>query len=661
MPSLAERFRDAPVRTKIFVGNAVILLLMMLAAVLVGVQTTGISRQMAEWERADALKDAGEQIGLALADRTAAFRDYLLSGQDTSLVAYREATRRLTDALNAAGQLDEAREQRAYLDSISEFADLWEAEVVEPGVALRRATLQPGGPPIDTVIEFIQTGVGRRGAARAREVLRTFQQRQDEIARERQRRMSESIEWIRLTSLGFILLAAVLAVLITLWVASRISRPLIQAVGFAGQVANGDLTQRLTTEGGDEVGTLTATMNQMVDDLRGALSEVRTATVQVASAAEEIAATSREISHTVDEQARATEETSSSMEQIAAQITRVARSAESLAASVEQTSSSIAQMSQSIEATAASADALGTSVEQTSATIEEMATSIMQVGRHIEETREIARGAQEDASAGGEAVARSTDGMRRIHREMGELVETIRSLGATSEAIGQISDVIKDIADQTHLLALNAAIEAARAGESGRGFAVVAQEVRRLAERSVESTREIGSTIGGIRTEVARVVKSAGVVGERTRDGIKLADEAADALEKIIGSSARTRDLMEEVSLATQQQIGAAEQAQQAMRHIQQIAEETRIATREQASGSRQIVEAVGNMNRQTQEVFAATDEQRRGGDLILQATENISQGARQAQQAVQEVVTAADDLSTQANRLMEVVGQFRV
>jgi methyl-accepting chemotaxis protein len=190
---------------------------------------------------------------------------------------------------------------------------------------------------------------------------------------------------------------------------------------------------------------------------------------------------------------------------------------------------------------------------------------------------------------------------------------------------------------------------------------VVAQEIRRLAERAVESAREIGTTIAVCAPASPASYGSTGAVAERTQGGIALADEAAEALEKIIGSAGRTRDLMEEVSLATQQQINAAEQAQEAIRHIQQIAEETRIATREQAHGSRQIVDAVRNMNRQTQEVFAATGEQKRGGDLILESTEQISRGAREAQGAVQEVVSAAEDLAAQAARLREVVGEFRV
>jgi methyl-accepting chemotaxis protein len=658
--SVSEWFGDMRVRNKILLGFVPVLALMAAIALSVAAQGRRLARLDAESQRAENVQRAAVQLEIALADRTLAFRDFLLSGQDTALGMYAEADGRVARYRDETRRLVRDPTQRARLDSAVAFAEDWVVTVSTPGIALRRATLQ-GGAPVDSVIRFFQSGAGRRGATRAREVLGRFDERARQLSDARRDEVRAATNRARDTAVWLTLLGIAVSLGAAWFLATRISRPLQDAVRFAAGVAEGDLTAQAPAGSRDELGQLTDTLNRMSRDLRGAVGGVNTAAAQTAAAAEQISATSQRMAATVDDQVAATEQTSTSMEEIAAQITRVASSAESLAASVEQTSSSIAEMGQSIEHTAGSAETLGTAVEETSTTIEEMAASIQQVGRHVDETRRIALEARSAATTGGDTVEQTVAGMRRIHDEVNRLTERMRVLGGQGESVGQISETIEDIADQTNLLALNAAIEAARAGEHGRGFAVVAQEIRRLAERSVESAREIGHTIKAVRGGVDSAMESSGALGERTEQGIALAEAAAAALERIVAAAARTAELMQEVSLATEQQVLAARQAQQATQHIQHVSEEVRIATREQSIASRQIVQAAENMNQQTQEVFSATAEQKRGGEMILRATENIAQGARAAQASVREARTAAEDVAAQAARLTELVSRFRV
>jgi methyl-accepting chemotaxis protein len=658
MTRLTEWFRDASIRKKIIVGFAPVLLLLVLIAVVVLRQVQTISEANSSFEQAEAVLNEVQAAELAFLERASALRDFGITGQEEALEPYREADRRLSEALarvrEAAAASDDPL-QRERLDTVAAISRDWTATVAERVIALRR------GGSIGDIAAFYQTGAPRVRVANALELLKEFRERQAEVSGERRDVIRRALDQIRWTLIGATVLALIIAGLIAGWLAGRIARPLQHAVDFAGTVASGDLTGQMEVAGRDEVGQLAGTLNRMAADLRESVSGVNVAAGHVAAASEEISASAQRLAQTVDDQVAATEQTSTSMEEIAAQIGLVASSTESLAASVDQTSSSISQMGRSIEHTAGSADTLGAAVEEASTTIEEMAASIQQVGRHVEETRQIAIGAANDARGGGEVVGRVVHGMQRIHGQVEALTEAIRGLGETGENVGQISEAIEDIADQTNLLALNAAIEAARAGEHGRGFAVVAQEIRRLAERSVESAREIGNTIRGIQGEVERATRSSGGVAERTREGIELAEEAARSLEQIVGSAGRTRELMEEVSLAAEQQRIAAGQARESTQHIQRIAEEVRIATREQSLASRQIVQATENMNDQTQQVFAATAEQKRGGEMILRATENIAGGARTAQSSVRETSRAADDVAEQAARLAELVSRFRV
>jgi methyl-accepting chemotaxis protein len=653
-------FDNTRVRNKILIGFGTLITFMVLIQVVILAQGGVVDRARMELERSARVQANTALMSQAVSDRVAAFREHMITGSATSLETYAEADDRFQRTVAEVRQLVHDPEQRDRADSAVVLARLWTEEVAQEGIRLRRA-VTAGDAPFEAVVAFFETGVGSRAAERTRAAIRALDARAIELAGERHDRMGHAMNRMRLGSALFALLALVVSVYVAIWLAGRIATPLKEAAEFSERVASGDLTARMQEGSDDELGRLSRALNHMSRQLAELVGEVNQATAQVASAAEEIAATSDVIAGTIDQQVGATDAMSSSIEEIAAQIARVAQNAEALAASVDQTSSSIGQMGQSIEATADNSEALGSAVDQTSATMEEMAASIGQAERHALETRGIADAAAGDAVAGGAAMDQVLAGMRRIHQETDTLVSTIRDLGKAGEAVGRISELMEDIADQTNLLALNASIEAARAGEHGRGFAVVAQEVRRLAERSVASAREIGSTIGTVRGHVRQAVESSGVVAERTEDGLEVVERAAESLSKILESSSRTRDLMDEVAVATQQQTRAAEQASEAMRHIQNIAEEARLATREQASSSRQIVNAVGDMNRQTQEVFAATAEQKRGGELILESTEEISSGARQAQSAVRELVKSAQDLSSQASRLTALVKAFRV
>jgi len=549
--------------------------------------------------------------------------------------------------------------------------------------------------------------------------------------------------------------------------------PVRHMVEVASAVAKGDLTETLNIDSADEIGVLARSLQEMVVNLRRVVDNIQEASVQVASSAGQISANAKLINQGAQSQAQAAEETSTSMEEMAASIQTVAGNAQSLATYVEETSSSINQMGTSIEEVARSSSTLAGTITEASATIEEMTVSIDQMAKNLEnlagtvtetsatveelttfiasvahnaeslsqaaqktahtvaemaaavsdvakiaeEADRISRRASDDARTGDEAVGRTIAGMRTISETMENTARVITGLGRRSQEIGKILEVIEEIADQTNLLALNAAIEAARAGEAGRGFAVVADEVRKLAERSVEATKEIGEVIRQVQTETGDAVETAKAGAAETKEGINLADKAGLALRSIIDSVSRSSQLMAQIASATaKQSMASAEvlqtvsnmtsatnqvtsavreqaegtkQIRQAMENINRImtqaaystkeqaaggrqvrvavenmnkiAGQVNIATKEQAEGSRQIVQAVDNMNRMTQQVSYATAEQKRGGELVVRAMENISEIARDNLSTVEEMSKATANLAQQAENLAKLISVFRV
>jgi methyl-accepting chemotaxis protein len=228
-------------------------------------------------------------------------------------------------------------------------------------------------------------------------------------------------------------------------------------------------------------------------------------------------------------------------------------------------------------------------ITNTSSAVEELTVSMKQVSNNAEASAEAARRALDAAEQGNRAVRDTLEGMQRIRSSVQATAKRIKALGDRSLEISEIVNVINDITEQTNLLALNAAIEAARAGEAGRGFAVVADEVRKLAEHSRNATKDIAALIKAIQAETNDAVV---VMEEGTREvevGAKLADSAGRALDAISSVVRQSAELVQEISLASKQQVRGTEGVANAMQIISNI-------TRQTSQGARQTARTVEQM-----------------------------------------------------------------
>ena len=396
------------------------------------------------------------------------------------------------------------------------------------------------------------------------------------------------------------------------------------SAGFA-RVSAGDFTKKLPADGADEFGDLSRQANTMMDNLAELMGAVLRASATVIRVSDELSSAAKQMQVGAEHQSSSSEQTSTAMVEMASQIEEVARAAHDLAAAVDETASGIQEMGASGDQVARNSESLVTSVEQTAATIQQMAASIESIAGKVRVVDEVSRGAAGTVKQRGD-----------------ELGGVIGGNGRSSRDIGKIVAIIEEIADQTNLLALNAAIEAARAGDVGRGFAVVAEEVRRLAERSVDSIREIGKVIEAVQRDTAHAV-----------------DLTKAVLDEIGSSVNKTTGLVADVHSSTEEQSRGAAQIVATTENMQAITQQLAHAAREQSNGLRSIMDAVDNMTRMTQLVATATKEQKRGGDMVVKATEEITAVARQNLATSGQLSGTTAALQREAETLQVVTGRF--
>ena len=305
-------------------------------------------------------------------------------------------------------------------------------------------------------------------------------------------------------------------------------------------VEGGDLTQRLTVQTDDAVGQLMQQVNTMIDQLANLIQEVEATSSQLSAAAETTASAAAEMSAGTEEQAEQTTE---------------------VAAAVEEMSSTVASSSE-----------------------------------HAERTNERAREASELAERGEKVFTRTTQAMERIVEVVNASADKVAALGEASAEIGDIVQVIEDIADQTNLLALNAAIEAQRAGEEGKGFAVVADEVRELAERTTSATQEISDVVVQIQGQIDEVVTSMERGTDEVESGLALTEDASDALDEITASIDDMATTIDQIAAATQEQSATTTQIAESVESISGVADSV-------SSSTHQLAEMADDMSQQAEDL----------------------------------------------------------
>ncbi|WNW12184.1 methyl-accepting chemotaxis protein [Pseudomonas sp. DTU_2021_1001937_2_SI_NGA_ILE_001] len=322
---------------------------------------------------------------------------------------------------------------------------------------------------------------------------------------------------------------ALIAVILT----RSIVKPLGEAVVVADRVAGGDLTRSIAVSGQDEPAQLLKALNLMQNNLRDTISQIAASSDQLTSASEELSSVTEDASRGLHKQ--------------------------------------------------------NAEIEQAATAVNEMTAAVEEVASNAVITAEASRDADKSTHEGRDKVNQALESIQLLVQDVTTTSQDIEALAGQVQDISQVLDVIRSVAEQTNLLALNAAIEAARAGEAGRGFAVVADEVRGLAHRTQESTREIESMIAGIQAGSGKAVEAMHTSRQRATSTLDVASEADAALEVIAQSinAINQRNLV--IASASEQQAQVAREVDRNLVNIRDLSLQTSAGANQTSAASQEL------------------------------------------------------------------------
>ncbi len=392
--------------------------------------------------------------------------------------------------------------------------------------------------------------------------------------------------------------------------AKSIINPILELKNFALRVANGDTKISIQKISEDEIGELCLSFNKMIENINrineNLLDEkqkVEIRSLEVSRNQEYLQESIEKILSKMDLFSKGDLTVSLNVEKnddigklfsgFNIAIENIRNMLFNVNKAVFKTSAASAEISSSIEQIAAGAQEQSTQTSEVASAVEEMTKTIFETTKNTSIAAEAAKSSGDYAIEGGKAVRETIEGIDKISNVVSKSVNTVIILGQNSDKIGEIVQVIKDIAEQTNLLALNAAIEAARAGEQGRGFAVVADEVRKLAERTTIATKEIGLMISKIQKDTNDAVLAIKAGSIEVEKGKEKANRAGVVLDRIVYGASKVSDIVVQVATASEQQAATAEEIGKNIEAINQVTNET-------ASGIQFIAQSTENLNKLT-------------------------------------------------------------
>jgi methyl-accepting chemotaxis protein len=466
------------------------------------------------------------------------------------------------------------------------------------------------------------------------------------VAGELHKEAAAAFATVQTQNWGLVGAAFLIALVVSTFVAKSILGPIRDISGAIQAFLEGDSEAPIRTSGKDELGNLAAMFREMQSKMNGSIGWVRRIargdlTVRMDdrrhaesdALGQALRATSLSLQAMMNQVREAAERLSDTSRRVDSEASSTSQLAGEISQNVVQVSSATSETARATTEIANGSELLAQTAGDASAAMTQLQSVIADFREGTRKQAESTRDAAQVAQEGGAAVRSTIESIELIRSQVEASAGAVRELGAKQEQIGEIVGTIEDIAAQTNLLALNAAIEAARAGEQGRGFAVVADEVRKLAERSAEATRQIATLIESVRSGVDQAIHSMDKSTEQVREGSSYSAEAQRALIGILQSVNSVNEV--------------------ASQNLTMIS-----AITENANSVERVIETVAATSEET---AAAAQEMSASSQQVAAATQEVSNALSHQTRSVQEISSSATELGRMASELLNLVAKFEV
>ncbi|HKV04956.1 MAG TPA: methyl-accepting chemotaxis protein [Candidatus Acidoferrales bacterium] len=583
-----------------------------------------------------------ESVRYKMIENRLSLGNYLLSGDLRDEEKTNKGVADLQELLKQAEARVNESDLRPQLQQVDENERGWTENFAKQMIAKRHQVDSGDSTVSDLQIFYLQHDPAswiNKSTTILDEANRTVQKAQDESTQS----SSSALLFNTIVTTVGTFLAVALGAFIAFYTARSIKDPLNHLIEVAHRIgSSGDLDQKIDIHRGDEVGVLAENFNSMIVHLKdmasvsAAIAEGQLfVTVQPRSQQDTMAKAFSRMTQGLRDLVRQVRDSASQVASGAGQMAGAsdesAKVSVQAASAIDEVTSTMHEMSVNVQNVVKNTQVQASSVAETSSSIDEMVTSIQRVADTAKLLVEISHRSREEARTGMVTMDKATEGLNRTSHAIQSSAEIIDVLGRRADDIGKIIEVIDDLAEQTNLLALNAAIEAARAGEHGLGFAVVAEEVRKLAEKSTQSTKEISELIQGIQKEAREAVENMEKSTSMVQEGLVLNKDLSLALDKI-------SDVVSEVYKYSQE-IGA--------------------ATMEQSTGSAQIAKATNRLTEITQEINSSVEEQASGAQAVVRSMERMRELVQQSTSSSTQLAATAEQMSKLSRNLIESMDRF--